>query len=88
VIGKNVKVLSEHKIVNVGQGISDSRSLLPSCFPVTLYVGGYFPFSYLENGSIKIARSLGVSAAGGETKMVTVIKNWKMVEYGATEPCN
>jgi len=34
----------------------------------------------MENGSIKIARSLGVRAAGGETKMVTVIKNWKMVE--------
>ena len=33
-----------------------------------LYVGGYFPFSYLENGSIKIARSLGVRAAGGKPK--------------------
>ena len=34
----------------------------------------------MENGIIKIFRSLGVRAAGGETKMVTVIKNWKMVE--------
>jgi hypothetical protein len=33
-----------------------------------LYVGGYFPFSYLENGSIKIARSLGVRTAGGKPK--------------------
>ena len=33
-----------------------------------LNVGGYFPFSYLENGSIKIARSLGVRAAGGKPK--------------------
>jgi hypothetical protein len=33
-----------------------------------LDVGGYFPFSYLENGSIKIARSLGVRAAGGKPK--------------------
>jgi hypothetical protein len=53
-----------------------------------LYVGGYFPFSYLENGSIKIARSLGVRAAGGETKMVTVIKNWKMVESSVEEGPN
>lgn len=33
-----------------------------------LYVGGYFPFSYLENVSIKVARSLGVRAAGGKPK--------------------
>ena len=33
-----------------------------------LDVGGHFPFSYLENGSIKIARSLGVRAAGGKPK--------------------
>ncbi len=31
---------------------------------VKLDVGGYFPFSYLENGSIKIARSLGVRLPG------------------------
>ena len=36
--------------------------------PEPLYVGGYFPFSYLENGSIKKARSQGVSAAGGKPK--------------------
>ena len=35
---------------------------------VGLYVGGYFPFSYQENGSIKIARSLGVRVAGGKPK--------------------
>jgi superfamily II DNA helicase RecQ len=32
------------------------------------HVGGYFPFSYLENGLIKIAWSLGVRAAGGKPK--------------------
>jgi hypothetical protein len=35
---------------------------------VTLLVGGHFPFSYMENGSIKNARSLGVRAASGKPK--------------------
>jgi hypothetical protein len=35
---------------------------------ISLNIGGHVPFSYLENGSIKNARSLGVRAASGKPK--------------------
>jgi hypothetical protein len=44
---------------------SSAQIAFPHLF---LKVGGYFPFSYLENGSIKNARSLGVRAASGKPK--------------------
>ena len=48
--------------------VTYSPEIVPLTVLTTLNVGGYFPFSYLENGSIKNARSLGVRAASGKPK--------------------
>ena len=48
-----------------------------------LRIGLYFPFSYLENGSIKIARSLGVRDDDGKPKKVSGQKTGKWFSHPA-----
>ena len=48
-----------------------------------LKIGLYFPFSYLENGSIKIARSLGVRDDDGKPKKVSGQKTGKWFSHPA-----
>ena len=61
----------------------DLRNLFPKSFFVTLRIGLYFPFSYLENGSIKIARSLGVRDDDGKPKKVSGQKTGKWFSHPA-----